>query len=94
MSQSRLPFHESIVETLRLNPGIREMRILATLIKMTRIPKGHDEIITAWNKRSLELGYNNYLDVPADLLEQRHEAEKEDEEKAAAKEKKAEVATA
>lgn len=46
------PFHETIVEAIRRCPcpSSAEILRLFQLIKETRIPKGHDEIIAAIDK--------------------------------------------
>ncbi len=69
---AKRPFHESIVDAIRHASG-SELKCLATLIKSTKVPKGHDEIIEAWNERKLD----DDMCVPADLLaQQQHEGEK------------------
>ena len=81
--KQRRPFHETIIEAIR-HASSNEMVCLAELIKATKIPKGHEEIIVAWMQRLQEIGYPNFnLDVTADLLEQKQEAEKKEEEKKA-----------
>jgi len=52
------PFHESIVEAISMASS-RDMECLATLIKATKIPKGHDNIAAAWNKRRKEMCWGN-----------------------------------
>ncbi|MDO8579381.1 MAG: hypothetical protein Q7R72_00725 [bacterium] len=65
------PFHETVVETIN-QASSSDMDCLAPLIKATTIPKGHDEIIVAWNKRRKEMGWGSEdLGVPANLLEQK-----------------------
>lgn len=46
------PFHETIVDAIQRCPGpsSREFLLLFQLIKDTKIPKGHDEIIAAIDK--------------------------------------------
>ena len=67
----RRPFHETIVDAIRFTSA-KELELLADLIKGTKIPKNHDQIIAAWKNRCLELGWGNSdLGVPADLLEQK-----------------------
>lgn len=72
----RRPFHETIVDAINRAASSAELAVLAPLIKGTKIPKGHDEIIAAWNDRLNLLGGTRRHDynVPADLLEQKQEA--------------------
>ena len=85
------PFHETIVDAIRRADG-HEFQCLAMLIKATKIPKGHDEIIVAWNQRRQEMVWGDEdLGVPADLLKQKQEAAEK--EKAKAKEKEQAGAT-
>ncbi|TSC80072.1 MAG: hypothetical protein G01um101429_276 [Parcubacteria group bacterium Gr01-1014_29] len=66
------PFHETIVEVIG-RASSRDLECLGALIKATNVPKGHDEIIAAWEKRRQELGWmpRQDLGVPADLLKQK-----------------------
>jgi hypothetical protein len=64
------PFHESIVSTINM-AGIGEMQGLAYLIRGTKIPKNHDAIVAAWQKRIREVGLNSDLEVVASVLEQK-----------------------
>ena len=85
------PFHETIVEAIR-RASSNELQCLATLIRETKVPKGHDEIIAAWNQRRQEIAWGDEdLGVPTDLLEQKQEAAEK--EKAKAKEKEQAGAT-
>lgn len=71
----RRPFHETIVEAIHRASSGDELQCLAMLIKETKVPKGHEEIIVAWNQRRQEMAWGNAdLGVPADLLEQKQEA--------------------
>jgi len=83
-AKQRRPFHESIVDAIR-RASYNDMRCLGRLISETKIPKGHDEILAAWNQRLHTLHwiprwihwFNNDLDVPSELLSQKNEVEKE-----------------
>ena len=67
-------FHETIIEAIR-RASTSDLECLAALIKATKIPKGHDEIIAAWNQRRQEMAWGDVdLGVPADLFEQKQEA--------------------
>ena len=44
------PFHETIVEAIRCASSAN-MECLAMIIKATKVPKGHDAIIAAWEER-------------------------------------------
>ncbi|MFH1112004.1 MAG: hypothetical protein V1712_02950 [Patescibacteria group bacterium] len=73
----RRPFHETIIDAIRNASSLKSndpLMCLAKLIKETEIPKGHDEIIAAWNQRLPELWSGEDFGVPADLLEQKQEA--------------------
>ena len=49
MSESTLkPFHESILGALEEVNSPKVMIALGSLIKETKIPKGHDAVISAW----------------------------------------------
>lgn len=69
------PIHESVVSAIdNAHVGI-EMDILANLLKQTKIPTGHDAIIAAWERKSVEMGWDgDYLGVRASLLEQKRAA--------------------
>lgn len=83
---AKRPFHETIVDAIR-GASSEELEFLATLIKATDIPKGHDEIIAAWDQRRKGMCWGDEdLGVPADLLEQKQEAAEK--ERAKAKKKK------
>lgn len=77
-TKTRRPFHETIVDAIfRANSG--DLQCLATIIKATTIPNGHEEIIKAWNWRRAMMGWGDLsLGVPADLLEQKKEAEEKE----------------
>lgn len=80
--EERRPFHETLVYHIRWSSSDHEMAGLATLIKNTKIPKNHDAIIAEWDQKLQEMGVSDEdLGVPADLLEQKQEAEKEAAEK-------------
>ena len=65
------PFHETIVEAIR-RASDTDLLCLATLIKATKVPKGHNEIISAWNERRKALCWGDEdFDVPVSLLEQK-----------------------
>lgn len=84
MGKSRKPFHESLVDAIRSaveRPReMPEMFLLAQLIKDTKIPAGHDEILAAWKqlrqKHTHGEGDPDIFDVIADLAEQKSEAAK------------------
>jgi hypothetical protein len=71
MSESTFkPFHESIVDAINIANG-GAMSTLAALIKSTKIPKGHDEIVDAWNARVFVLGLNDDLGVADSVMAQK-----------------------
>lgn len=73
----RLPFHEAIILMIRNASGSSDLLCLARLIRIVKIPKGHDEIIVAWNERLQGGGLGMFpvdLGIPTDLLEQKEEA--------------------
>ena len=71
------PFHETIIDSIG-ESTYHELSLLAKLIKTTKIPKGHDEIIEAWRARSTDPSDDDPFDVIADLLEQKREAEEKE----------------
>ncbi|TSC91040.1 MAG: hypothetical protein G01um10142_150 [Parcubacteria group bacterium Gr01-1014_2] len=93
-AKQRRPFHESIVEAIRC-ASYSDMMCLGMLINETKIPKGHDEILAAWQERVLgpwdghlvvglgDLESLQTLNIPVGLLEEKQEAEKKEEEKKA-----------
>lgn len=88
----RKPFHESIVDTIRSVHDIDSLLLLAGLIKKTKIPKNHGAIIAAWGQKLNEFGQECDYHVPADLVEQKEEAEAEKiEEQRQEREEKAET---
>lgn len=79
----RRPFHESVVDAIGCAGG-PELALIGAFIRTTKIPKDHDEIALAWERRRKELGWsdeaNDAIGVLADLLAQKQEvAEKEKE---------------
>jgi hypothetical protein len=76
----RKPFHEAIVDILE-EASADDLATLGKLIVRTKIPKGHDEILTAWNTRLIEVLYGEegteYRYVATDILEQKKELEAE-----------------
>ena len=81
-----LPLHEWLVARIK-NSSIWKMSEIGSQIMEIKIPKDHiDEIIKVWKERCKELYLvenDHLLNVVADLLEQKKEAE----EKASAKTK-------
>ncbi len=73
---TKRPFHETIVDAIYHIDSSVDFAVLAPLIKATKIPKGHDEIIAAWNDRSNLLGHagKDLFGVVADLRKQKQEA--------------------
>lgn len=76
MAMTVRPFHETVVEAIH-RASSAELGCLALLINATRIPKNHDEIIAAWNRRRESIGWEgeNVFDVVTNVLEQKQEAE-------------------
>ncbi|MBI2406212.1 MAG: hypothetical protein HYW56_02660 [Candidatus Harrisonbacteria bacterium] len=67
------PFHETIVAAIR-RASDEGLECLAPLIRDTKVPEGHDAIISAWNKRCLELGWGDrQFGVPENLREQQQQ---------------------
>jgi hypothetical protein len=74
---TKRPFHETIVDAVTEAHPI-DLSILAWLTMATKIPKGHDEIIAAWEKREPNAPKGSTIaNVLADLREQKQEAEAE-----------------
>lgn len=75
------PFHETIIEAIS-HASTREMEFLAPIIKTTQIPKNHDAIIAAWQKRRTEMSWGEEdLGVTANLTEQKELAASEEKKK-------------
>jgi hypothetical protein len=79
-TKKRRPFHETIVDHIREELDVDDLDSFGRLIMATKIPKNHDAIISAWEKRCRGIddadGFLRF-DVLADLLLQRKEAEAE-----------------
>ena len=75
----RRPFHETIVDAIRLAQNVEELLLLGILIDVTKIPKNHDGILAAWNNKWRKIGETSDSGVPQILLVQKREAEAEDE---------------
>ncbi|PKM91289.1 hypothetical protein CVU82_01675 [Candidatus Falkowbacteria bacterium HGW-Falkowbacteria-1] len=67
------PFHESIVDAIDLCQE-KDIFILSSILVNTKIPKNHNVIIAAWEKKIEELSCPDY-DVVDAILEQKKEAE-------------------
>lgn len=75
---AKLPFHESVLNAID-TASTNQLEFLGALLKRTKIPKGHDEIIAAWTRRRDLLGWPKdmiSLGVRTSLLEDKQEAEK------------------
>jgi hypothetical protein len=76
---ARKPFHEAIVEMLKWAMA-HDLETLGKLLIMTKIPKGHDEILAAWNAKCQELRLQpesfDYI-VAEDILQQKKDLEAE-----------------
>jgi hypothetical protein len=81
LSDYRRPFHETLVEVMRGFVGSDVAALpLVALIKLTKIPKNHDEIIVAWQDLMKRLHFSEEWDifgVVEDLNRQKREAEAE-----------------
>ncbi len=66
------PFHETIVGAM-LGAGIEVIFCLGDLIKATEILEGHDEIIVAWGRVTLDAVFAN--EVIESLLAQKQTAQ-------------------
>jgi hypothetical protein len=79
------PFHETIIDAVNTCENIHELEGLASLVKATKIPKNHDEIIsilqTAINYWKHEIEKESdikyFTDVLDDLHKQKREVEAE-----------------
>lgn len=70
------PFHETIVDAIRSvrNKDLVQLALLGNLIRGTRIPAGHDEIIAAWREQVVGthlLEWGPGLDVVVSILAQK-----------------------
>ncbi len=52
----RKPFHKSILDIIRDDLSREYRELLARIICSTEIPKGHNEIIKAWESRYARFG--------------------------------------
>jgi hypothetical protein len=77
------PFHESLVEAIKRVRDGNDFSVLAGLIRTTKIPAGHDEILAAWEERTQQLpgasakhwDEDGYLGIPGFLRKQKMAAE-------------------
>ncbi len=79
----RRPIHEIyevIVDAINRASYVSDMELLEKLIMGVQIPRGHNEIIAAWQKKRGQVGWPLERLV-ADLLEQKREAAKKAKEK-------------
>ena len=78
----RRPFHETIVDAIRSTNYHNELGCLIRLISVTKIPKGHDEIIAALEEKCRTIYHDGWesavAGVKTGLLEQKAEAEREE----------------
>ena len=83
------PFHETIVDAIERVDDTRGLALLSLLIKETKIPKGHDEIIAAWRKQCGQLGDDDWhIDPEVSGVLAHLRAQKQAAEEKAASEKK------
>lgn len=71
----RKPFHESIIDTINEAGNSSEMKLLAGLIKGTKIPKNHGAIGLAWAHSCGIMAVHDDYGVFEDLATQKQEAE-------------------
>ncbi len=69
-SSSLKPYHESVVDVIN-QAQVHELDILASLLKATKLPKGHEEVAEAWNRRLADLGGNDEAGVTEAVLAQK-----------------------
>ena len=72
------PIHETIIEAIKNCRGLEGFKLLAILVKITKIPKGHDEIIEAFKfwKNSMFCDDKKFEFIKNDLLKQKEEVQK------------------
>jgi len=90
MTEDR-PFHETILDAIReacsAEGSVRLVDGLASLIKSTKIPKGHEAIVAEWKGLLDWYGWNdNPFGVVESVLRKKQEAEAEAQRKAQAQE--------
>jgi hypothetical protein len=71
------PFHESIVDAIG-EASSTDLHCLGRLIKATAIPKGHDQILTAWEGHARPILGSMDLGVPEALRLKKRRAERGD----------------
>jgi len=74
---ARKPFHESIVEAIRMASSM-DLTFIGVVLMATVIPQGHDEIAGAWMKRCAEMRWHpaNTALVAHDILQQKDDLQK------------------
>lgn len=74
------PFHESVIEIIQI-ASYEELTCIGMILRSTKIPKNHDAIIEAWQKRRNKVRTTPLSDVGLgvveNLLEQKRIAESE-----------------
>lgn len=69
------PSHESIVATINAAGSPSFLAEFGAHIKRTKIPKGQDEIVAAWQAKMNELGVNDDAGVVDSILAQKPQEE-------------------
>ncbi len=70
------PFHESIVDAIQETSHWERLNTLGKLITMTKVPKDHDIIIDAWNRKIAELNIGGPWHPVVESLEAQKESVK------------------
>jgi hypothetical protein len=65
------PFHESVVDAIERASDSSQMNVIGQLLIETKIPKGWDDIVKAWNTKIHELDYYDELEVAQHVLAQK-----------------------
>ena len=72
------PFHYTIAEAIRRVSSAEQLVCLGELIKATKIPANHEEIIAVWKRKRSELAFISDGGVLTSLLMRQEEARKKE----------------
>ncbi|MFA4942818.1 MAG: hypothetical protein WC564_04240 [Patescibacteria group bacterium] len=72
---STVPFHKAVIEVIK-NASTNDLSLLATLIKMTRIPGDYQKIKECWQKRTEEMACEDFGIIKSLRIQEKYCAKK------------------
>ncbi len=76
MKKKIMPYHESIVQAIDSINNTDGLNALGDLILITKTPKNHNAIISAWKNKSKNLNLNERNEIESALSLQKESEEK------------------